>query len=313
MRVLIIGGLGYIGSALIERYKKMKTEDIKVDILDKRFVPYIVAGFPKNFSFVHGDMKDDSAINPLLEKKPDIVYLLAAEVQAESSVNRERAIWENNFDAIVKIIEKCPKQSKIVFASTGNVFGGVNESEKYINLTETDPPKPKYPYAESKRAVEKYLLNSDKRFVICRFGTNYGYSPGIRFNLVTNNFIKKSLSGKPIIVHGKGNNFRPTVCVKDTVRALLFLANKKESEGEIFHVVSENFKIKDLAERIANINPPTKIKHIAKQVPFSSYNLSSEKIKKLGFNFEWNLEKAMEEIKEIFNCLQTKNKNVKKN
>jgi nucleoside-diphosphate-sugar epimerase len=214
MRVLIVGGLGYIGSGLIEKYKATDADDIKVDIIDKRFVPHILTGLPENFHFVHGDMRDDSAIDPLLEKEPDRVYLLAAEVQAESSVNRERIIWENNFEAIVKVTEKCPPKSKLIFSSTGNVFGGVDESEKYMNLTEEDEPKPKYPYAESKRAVEKHLLAGDKDFVICRFGTNYGYAPGIRFNLVTNNFIKKALAGEPITIHGKGENFRPTVCVK---------------------------------------------------------------------------------------------------
>ena len=300
MRVLIIGGLGYIGSELIEQYKRMKDKDIKVDILDKQFVPHVVTDLPGNFYFIEGDMKDDSVIEPLLARRPDIVYLLAAEVQAESSLHKERAIWENNFEAVIKVIQKCPPESRLIFASTGNVFGGVDESEKYMDLTEEDEPRPKYPYAESKRAVEKHLLNTDKDFVICRFGTNHGYSPAIRFNLVTNNFIKKAMAGKTITIHGKGENFRPTVCVKDAVRAMLFLGEKKETKNEIFHVVCENFKIKDLALKVTSINPRTKIEYIAKEVPFSSYNLSNKKIRQYGFEFKWNLEKTLKEMATIF-------------
>jgi len=300
VRALIIGGLGYIGSGLIEYYRSLASDDIEVDILDKRFVPNILAGLAENFHFVHGNMQDDDVIESLLGKQPDIVYLLAAEVQAESSKNRERTIWENNFEATVKVIEKCPMKTKLVFASTGNVFGGVNESEKFMNLTEEDEPKPKYPYAESKRAVEKHLLKSKRDFVICRFGTNYGYAPGIRFNLVTNNFIRKALEGGTVTVHGRGENFRPTVCVKDAVSAMLFLSDKKQATGEIFHVVGENFKIKNLAQKVSSINPSTKIEYVAKEVPFSSYNLSNEKIKKLGFKFEWNVDKTMKDMARIF-------------
>ena len=304
MRALIIGGLGYIGSGLIEYYRSLGGNGIEVDILDKRFVPHVVTGLPDNFRFVQGDMKKSASLDPLLAKRPDVVYLLAAEVQAESSINRETAIWENNFEATVKVIEKCPPETRLIFASTGNVFGGVDESEKYMDLTEDDTPRPKYPYAESKRAIEKHLMDNRKNFTICRFGTNYGYTAGIRFNLVTNHFIRKALEGDTITIHGKGENFRPTVCVKDAVRAMLFLSEKKEAEGQIYHVVCENFRIKELAHHISSISRSCKIEYIAKAVPFSSYNLSSMKIRSLGFEFEWSLQRAMESMVEQFNCLR---------
>lgn len=307
MRILIIGGLGYIGSQLIEQYKSGREDDLQVDILDKRLIPYTIANLPKNFHLIHSDMKDSNVIDSLLQREPAIVYLLAAEVQAERSIEREKAMWENNFEAIVNIIEKCQPETRVMFPSTGNVFGGVDESEKYINLTEADEPRPKYPYAETKRAVEKHLLASDKNFTICRLGTNYGYSPMVRFNLVANNFIKKALTGENITVHGKGENFRPTVCVKDGVRAMLFLSEKEDANGEIFHIVSENFRIKDLAFRIAStVSPSAKIEYIAREVPFSSYNLSGEKIKKAGFKFEWTLDNATKDMLRIFGCLNTR-------
>ncbi len=304
MRVLIVGGLGYIGSELIENYKKSDEKGLKVDIVDKNFVPHILAGLDERFTFYNVDMKDSDAMAPVLEKKPDVVFMLAAEVQAESSVHREQTIWENNFVAIVRVIEKCPEQARIVFPSTGNVFGGVNEDEKYMNLTEEDAPKPKYPYAESKHAVEKYLRSSGKNYTVCRFGTNYGFSPGIRLNLVTNNFIKKALTGETIVVHGSGENYRPTLCVKDSARALLFLAECEKAKGEIFHVVSGNFKIKELAQKACTINPSVKVEHIAKEVPFSSYHLSSDKIQKVGFKFEWNIDRVLEDMQNVFTCIR---------
>lgn len=301
MRVLIIGGLGYIGSALIEEYKRRP--EVEVDILDKRFIAHIVAGLPDNFRFVHGDMKDAFVLKPLLSNGPDIIHMLAAEVEAEKSINKERAIWENNFEATVEVFKLCPAKARLMFASTGNVFGGVNEQEKYMHLTEEDEPKPKYPYAESKRAVEEWLLKSGRDFTICRFGTNYGYAPGIRLNLVTNNFVKKALSGESITIHGRGDNYRPTVDTRDAARALVFLSEKKEFSGEIFHVVNQNYKIRELAEQVAKLNPQAKLEYIAKEVPFSSYHLSNAKLKKAGFQFQWPLPKALEDMKQRFRAL----------
>jgi nucleoside-diphosphate-sugar epimerase len=97
---------------------------------------------------------------------------------------------------------------------------------------------------------------------------------------------------------------RKTVCVKDAVRAMLFLSEKEEAKGEIFHAVCENFKIRELAKKVSPINPSTKIEYIAKEVPFSSYHLSNKKIKGLGFSFEWNLELALKEMAGNFGCLK---------
>lgn len=305
MRILIIGGLGYIGSAIIEECKAKLNDSIKIDIIDKKFIPYIIANLPNNFHFTQGNIRDDKVILPLLEKEPDIIYILAAEVEAEKSINKERAIWENNYEAVIKIIDKCPKESRIIFASTGNVFGGLNETDKFMELTEEDEPKPKYPYAESKRAVEQYLFGSEKNFIICRFGTNYGYSPSIRFNLVTNNFVKKALSGEPIIIYGQGKNYRPTVCVKDVASAAIFLGREVKASREIFHVVSENFRIIDLANKIRDIIPSVKFEFLAKEVPFNSYHLSSEKIKKFGFSFNWKIERAITEMIGMFKSIRS--------
>jgi len=304
MRVLIVGGLGYIGSALIEHYKRVKNRAINVDILDKRFVPHLVANLPENFYFVQGDMKESKVRQFVLKRKPDVIYLLAAEVHAEKSILRERAIWENNFEAMVRFIEKCSSGMRLIYPSTGNVFGGIKETSKNKFLTEEDPPSPKYPYAESKRAVEGYLLSSKKNFTICRLGTNYGYAPGVRFDLVTNNFIRKALIGENILIHGNGRNFRPTVCVKDSVRAMLFLSRLKESQGEIFHIVCENFTIRDLAKKIISfVNSSSKINYVVREVPFSSYHLSNQKLLRCGFRFMWNLNRAVKEMSKIFASL----------
>jgi UDP-glucose 4-epimerase len=299
---LIAGGLGYIGSALTDLIK----DDTSIEqiILDKKFIPERIANLPLNAAYIEGNIKDIGLMKSVV-KSVDVLFLLAAEVEAEQSVHKEQAVWENNFEAPKNLIELCNSNVRVIFTSTGNVFGGINENEKYLNLTEEDMPKPKYPYAEAKRKVEEYLLSSNKNFTICRLGTNYGYAPGIRFNLVTNNFIKKAIMGSPLFIHGRGDNYRPTVCVRDAAKALSFLSTKKEAEQEIFHVVQANYKIVELARSVLEFSKSrSELEFVAKEVPFSSYHLISDKLKNLGFQFLWDLDKATSDLIRNFRAIK---------
>lgn len=301
MKILIAGGLGYIGSALCQLYHHDIQHEIVV--LDKEFIPERVATFPEHMQFIQADIRDTDLMAYLLQDV-DLLHLLAAEVEAEKSIHKERAIWENNFEAPKTLIEKCPPSTRIMFPSTGNVFGGVDENEKYKGLTEEDEPQPKYPYAEAKHAMEEFLLETDRNFVILRFGTNHGYAPGIRFNLVTNLFVRRAMLGENLTVHGGGENYRPTVCVKDCARALDFLSTRPEARGEIFHVVRENFRIRDLANKIVSLfDNDAKVEFIAKEVPFSAYALNSDKIQSLGFKFKWELESSVKDMQRVFHAM----------
>ena len=185
-------------------------------------------------------------------------------------------------------------------------FRGISEDGKYLGLNEEDAPAPKYPYAETKREMEKFLQRSNHDFAVARLGTNYGYAPGMRFNLVTNNFTRRALRNEPITIHGDGSNYRPTACVLDCARALKFLSERSDTSRGIYHVVNETFRIRELAELvIRTLNSDSKLEFVAKEVPFSAYGLSSEKIRSLGFEFQWNIEHAAKEMQKIFRGLKS--------
>ncbi len=300
MRILIAGALGYDGAGLIDSYRENTNDDIV--LLDKRFLPHLLTGLPPQFRFVEGNILDRDLMKYLL-KDTELVYLLAGEVEAEKSINKERDIWENNYDGAITVIEACARQTHILFASSGNVFGGVLQTEKNMHLTEEDEPRPKYPYAESKRAVEQYLQKGKLSFTIMRFGTHYGYTPGIRFNLVTNIFVKRAMTGQDITIHGTGDNYRPTLCAHDAIRGMRFLAMNPKAVGEIFHLVGNNYRIREIAREVGTFFPGIKVENVLKEVPFNSYHLSSEKIKKLGFEFQWDIRKGIAEMKEIFRAV----------
>lgn len=301
MRVLIAGGLGYDGAGLIESYRDSFKDEII--LLDKRFVPHLLCDLPPHFRYVQGDIRDRDLMVSLT-RDVDVVYLLAAEVEAEKSINNATIIWENNFEGAKVLIDACSDSTRILFASSGNVFGGILETEKNMELTEEDTPRPKYPYAESKREVEKYLLAGKKNFVVMRFGTHYGFTKGIRFNLVTNIFFKKAMMGENLTVHGDGDNYRPTLCAKDAIRGMRFLADQDDAGGEIFHLVSRNYRIREIAHEVAGAFPGVAVEHVLKDVPFNSYHLRSEKIQKLGFQFNYDVHKAILEMQHVFGVIQ---------
>ena len=301
MKIVIFGGLGYIGSTLVELYRH--ETDCAVVVVDNRFLADRIAGFPPHVKFVHADVTDVERMSHIL-KDADLVFYLAAQVEAESSQERSEAVWRENFEVPKAIFEAAPAGARIVFPSSGNVFGGIPEGEKWSDLTEEDTPHPKLPYAETKHAVEQFLAQTNRDYVVLRFGTNYGYAPGARFNLVTNIFTKRALEGLDLKLHGGGLNWRPTASTVDCARALKFVATKRDASRELFHVSNASYRIVDLAETIVRIaDTGAKIVNIEKEVPFNSYALSSEKIMRAGFEFEWPLERAVRDMRDRYRAL----------
>ncbi|MBT4482104.1 MAG: NAD(P)-dependent oxidoreductase [Candidatus Latescibacteria bacterium] len=298
MKIVILGALGYIGSALIELYREESEHEILA--VDKKFVPILIANLPDHVSYTQADILDTNSVKKIVEGA-DIVYMMAAEVEAEKSKDKKDAVWKVNYEGAMGVADLCGKETRFIFPSTGNVFGGVDESVKFMNLDEKDEPTPRLPYAESKVAVEKHLMNCDNdNYTIVRFGTNYGYSPGVRFNLVTNIFVKKALQGEPIMLHGGGRNYRPTVHVMDAAGAAKYLAALPEARGQIYHAVCNSYRICELAETIEGLVPGTEIHTTDDAVPFNSYHLSNKKLIGAGYEFKFDLESGVRQMLEKF-------------
>jgi len=252
---------------------------------------------------VQADILDTEKIKPILQDA-DIVYHYAGLIEAEASINRPTETFRVNFEGTINVAKLIPSTCRFVYASTCNVFGGLRENEKLKGLIESDTPNPKYPYAESKHFAETWIRNNLNNYIICRFGTAFGYSDGIRFNLVSNLFVKKLLQGENIQVYGKGDNFRPFCHVRDLAAASKFLAEYKEIKNDIFHVVQENFTIKEFAKAIIKIVKKGGIEFVDKPVPFSSYHVSSVKLRNLGFKFGYNIKSSTLELMKLFKVME---------
>ena len=300
-RILVTGGAGYIGSVLV---RKLLDNDYKVFVLDNLLYGDVgIRGIKnQNFTLIKGDIANVKDVIVSLESIDAIVHLAAIVGDPASRVIPKETI-ETNYFATVVLAEAARYFGvrKLVFASTCSVYGASNTEEL---LTEESPLNPISLYAETKLRSEDYLRRvADESFspVILRFGTAFGYSPRMRFDLVINLLTAMAFFEKSIKIFG-GDQWRPFVHIKDISDAIIksIIADPTKVSGEVFNIVGENIKIIQLGELIKKHIPDTKVEVIKEARDLRSYKVSGEKAKEiLGFTPKITVEDGIKEILEV--------------
>ncbi|MEN3046211.1 MAG: NAD-dependent epimerase/dehydratase family protein [Candidatus Hydrothermales bacterium] len=309
-KVLVIGGAGYIGSVLVRMLLK---RGYKVKVFDNLLYgdQGIIDINSKKFKFFRGDLINTRDIVEAIQDV-DLVVHLAAIVGDPSSKLRPRETLEINYFSTKNLgeIAKYFGIGKLIFASTCSVYGYKEEK-----CTEETEPSPLSLYAETKLFSEKALLDlKGDGFspVILRFATAFGYSPRMRFDLVVNLLIAKALKEKKITVYGDGKQIRPFMHVKDIARAIIKVIEAPDFKvgGEIFNVGSDNLNLSilEVAEKIREMVPESKIVLLKEKEDNRNYFVSFEKIRKtLKFKAKYGIEQAVKEISEAFEKGKIKN------
>ena len=303
-RILVIGGAGYIGSVLV---RMLLEQGYYVKVMDNLL--YGDEGIrdvydKENFEFFKKDIINISHVVEAMKDADAIVHLAAIVGDPASSIKPKETLETNYFST--KMLGEVAKYigiSKFIFASTCSVYGF-----KDGICSEWSEPNPLSLYAETKLMSEKALLElKGNSFcpVILRFATAYGLSPRMRFDLVVNLLIAKSLIDKEITVFGEGKQYRPFVHIKDISRAIIKVLRAPPDvvHGEVFNVGSDeqNLSIKELAEKIKQKIPNAELKFIREKEDDRSYTVAFRKIReKLSFRPKYTIENAIEEIKEAF-------------
>lgn len=290
-KILLTGGLGYVGTALAE---KLINENYDLTILDKfYFGNNISEHIKKKIIFVKADLRD-IPIN--LVKKFSVIIHLAGISNDPTAEFNPKANFEINHTATINLAKKAKKSGvrKFIFASSCSIYdmGIANESGL---KNEDSPVYPKAPYSLSKYMAEQELLQlNDKNFsvVILRKGTIFGYSERMRYDLVINAMIKNALLERKVRVFCKGIQWRPMLNIKDASSAyMLALANDSQKiNGQIINILNNNFQVKDLALIVQKVIASELKKDV--EIVFEqdnkkdrSYRVEGKKAKKLlGFH-----------------------------
>jgi len=298
MLVLVTGGAGYLGSVLI---KQLLSKGYRVKCLDR-----FIFG-EESLREIEGErtleiIKDDTrSFDPNILNGVSAVVDLAAIGQPDPQELIDQALfYEMNYVSPVRvaILSKLRGVERYVFASTCSTYG----FQKKI-VDETSEPNPMDIYARTKLLVEKNIsMINDKKFNVTalRFGTLFGLSPKMRFDLVANTMTLSLYRDNKIMMGGDGTQCRPIVHVKDVADSIIKVieAEKEKVSGEVFNVGTnnQNYTMLELADLIGSIKPGYR-KEFFGEVDKRSYRVNFNKITKtLNFTAEYTPQKAAREI-----------------
>ena len=298
-KIVITGGLGYIGTELCKIYSGYSWND-KIIVIDNRFLSERVNQLRSwNIDFIHGDILDKDLVKKYCSDA-DIVHHLAGitdvpRVKSESSNSHDEKINKVAVEGTQNVLDSIPDKCKIIMPSTHVIFEGLESVKK--NLIEDEPAKPVLSYGKSKLINEKQLKESGKNYIILRLGSVYGFSSDTtRIDIMANFFAKTASQNGILRLFAGGRQIKSLVPLIDVARCFKFMEEKKEISFQTFNFTKETKTVKDVAEICKKINPNIILRETNDEVPNLGFSLSNKKILNTGFKFLYGLEESMKEM-----------------
>jgi len=293
-RVLVTGGAGYLGSILVRELIK---QNYIVWVLDGGLYGYEslkgICDHPNFESCLNMDIRDLTAMSEALVNVDHVVHL-AGLVGMEATKLDSIEATEINYIATRTLAELCElREINFIFSSTCSIYG----SNPGKMLTEKTKPSPQEEYAAFKLKCEKAILQEHSSPCIFRFGTLFGNSYRMRFDLVINLFIAQALNHEKLKVFGGGEQVRPFLHVKDAAAGIAF-SIEKELDG-IYNLISENHTLKQVAQIIAKMGT-VDVELTLENPDKRDYAVSMEKFSNFGFMPKYNIPYAFNEIADQF-------------
>jgi len=296
-KIIVTGGLGFIGSNLIDLLIKKNYFVINIDKVSYSSNFYNTKNFVKSkkYKFIKCDIKDKKFKNLLYRFKPACIFNLAAETHVDRSIDDPSNFIQSNIVGVYNLLE-CFKdyskknKCKLIHISTDEVYGDI----LYGRSTEVYPYQPSSPYAASKAAsdhlVSSYVRTYKIPAIITNCSNNYG--PKQHPEKLIPKLIYNIMNNKPLPIYGKGKNSREWIYVTDHCEALLkvFLKGKI---GEFYNIGSNKnlnnlqvcSQLLNVSKNLISLGKNVKIKFIKDRPGHDlRYALNSNKIiKTLGW------------------------------
>ena len=297
-KIIITGGLGYIGSKGCELFSgESRYKDITV--VDNRFSSGRVKQLKSwGIKYVNTSIMNEETITNIISDADVVIHLAGitnvAYTKTEADSEQDKLITDTGIIGTLNIINNVSDSCKIIFPSTHVVYEGFNETK--LNITEDEPTTAMLSYAKSKAQSEIDLKNSDKNYVVLRFGSVCGLSSDpMRVNIMPNLFSKIASENGTIKLFSGGVQMKSLVVLTDVARCIKFMVENDYSR-ETFHLSSENMSVKQVAEICKDINPNVTLVETDDEIPNLGYTISNKKLLDTGFEFLYDIRTCIKEM-----------------
>jgi UDP-glucuronate 4-epimerase len=294
MRILVTGGAGFIGSHLVEKLLAAGHEVAILDDFNDFYDPQIkhanIAGFAKDVTMHHVDLRDGASVRNLFHRERfETVAHLAARAGVRPSIEHPQLYYDTNVSGTLHLLDAASvtRVERFIFASSSSVYGNsktVPFSEDQ-HLTQTLSP-----YAATKIAGEflcsTYAHLYPMRVVSLRYFTVYG--PRQRPDLAIHQFTRRIYAGQPIEQFGDGTTRRDYTYIDDVIQGTMAALKYDGPLFDIFNLgESDTIQLKDLIAAIENaLGKKAKINRMPEQpgdMPLTCADISKAR-KLLGYN-----------------------------
>ncbi len=298
--ILVTGGAGYIGSQLIrDLVADPNFANYTIRIYDnlqrQRFSGLMDLPMDGCYEFIEGDILDRLNLERAMQGVTAVVHL-AAIVRTPLSFEHPEWTEQVNHWGTATVVESALSVGvpRLLYASSVSVYGAGG------TFREEDSCHPVGPYPISKLRAETAVLQGSKRGLrttIVRIGTVFGNAPAMRFDAIASRSVYLVGVGRPIIVHGNGEQIRPLIHIRDCSAALRLCLAGANMEGEIINAVTINPTVNEIVRVLQTIVPTATVRYTDQELLTDiSFEVDSTKLLNLGFQPGYTLEQGLREM-----------------
>lgn len=298
MKILVIGGCGYIGSVLVECLLNKHHDVTVLDSLKYKQHPFANVCHIANFHIHIGDFRDTALVKSLVSNADCVIHLAAIVGVAEC----DKSVFETmsvNVDGVHNLVGSMSKHQMLLYPCTNSGYGVGQDGQ---HCTEETPMNPISLYGKTKAKAEQIVL-SRMNSISFRLATVFGSSPCMRTELLVNDFVLKALRDRAIVLF-ESHFKRNYIHVRDVCSAFVLAINNFETmKSNVYNVGLSS----------ANLSKLELCHEIQKQITFAiieanhmkdqdqrNYIVSNDKIEKCGFSPQYGIQDGVTELMKLY-------------